>query len=349
MRKKRRKISLLVLLFLYILLAPEKENYALKILPAWSSDLKIENNIDKNTLIPFRLKKEFGYISSSGNISYINEIFYNVTQNNNYFINYSTITDNLIINRNDGSFVTNLKTDGFPFFIDERLFVVSANSKRVSEWNIDGNNLFTFENESELTSCDANKNIFIIGTVDGSVTVIDKEKKAEKLLKPELSRINAVYGIAVSDNSDFIAMITGIDPQYMIIMKKKNNKYNRFYTYQFADNLRYSRYISFFNNDRYLCFESSKIFYCFDFFSKKLNKIDLSATITNIEYISSLNFFAVTTKMDDGKSDFIFIDPACQKLYSKTIFSDFNYIAGSGDRVLFGSDQTIFAVDFIKE
>jgi len=330
-------------------MAPEKENYALKIVPAWSSDLKIENNIDKNTLIPFRLKKEFGYISSSGNISYINEIFYNVTQNNNHFINYSAITDNLIINNNDGSFVTNLKTDGFPFFIDERLFIISANSKRISEWNIDGRNLFIFENEAEIISCDANKDTLIIGTIDGSVTIADKEKKAEKLLKPELSRINAIYGIAVSDDSDYIAMITGIDPQYMIIMKKKNNQYNRFYTYQFADNLRHSRFISFFNNDRYLCFESSKTFYCLDFLSKKLNKIELPATITNIHYINSLNFFAVTTKMDGGKSDFVLIDPACRKFYSNTIFSDFSYIGNSVNRILFGSDQTIYAVDCIKE
>ena len=349
MKKKRRKISLLVLLIFYILLAPEKENYALKILPAWSSDLKIADNADENSLIPFRLKKEFGYISASGNISYINEIFYNVTQNNNYFINYSTITDNLIINKNDGSFLTNLKTDGFPFFIDERLFVVSANSKRISEWSIDGNDLFTFENEEEITSCDANKDIFIIGTVDGTVTIADKEKKAEKLFKPELSRINAIYGITISDNSDFIAIITGIDPQYMIIMKKKNNQYNKFYTYQFADNLRHSRYISFFNNDRYLCFESNKIFYCFDFFSKKLNKTELSGTITNIQYINSLNLFAVTSAIEGVKSDFILIDPTCKNIYTKTILSDFSYIGNSEERILFGSDQTIFAADCIKE
>jgi len=60
-------------------MAPEKENYALKILPAWSSDLKTGNIVNKDSLIPFRLKNEFGYISSSGNISYMNEIFYNVT------------------------------------------------------------------------------------------------------------------------------------------------------------------------------------------------------------------------------------------------------------------------------
>jgi len=229
------------------------------------------------------------------------------------------------------------------------LFVISANSKRISEWNIDGKNLFTFEHEAELTSCDANNDIFIIGMVDGTVTVVDKEKKAEKLLKPELSRINAIYGIAISDSSDFIAMITGIDPQYMIIMKKKNNQYNRFFTYQFADNLRYSRFISFFNNDRYLCFESSNTFYCFDFLSKKLNKIDLTGTITNIHYINSLNFFAVTTKMEGGKSDFVLIDPACKEFYSKSIFSDFSYIGNSSNRIVFCSDQTIFAVDCIKE
>ena len=349
MKKRRRKISLLFILLLYILFAPEKENYALKILPAWTSGLKAGNNNDTTVLIPFRLEKEFGYISDSGNIVYSNEIFYNVTQNNNYFINYSTITDNLIINRNDGTFITNLKTDGFPFFIGERLFVVSANSKRISEWDMDGKNLFTIENEAELISCDANKDIFVAGFVDGAVTIVDKEKKAEKLLKPELSRINAIYGITVSDDSDFIAMITGIDPQYMIIMKKKNNQYNRFFTYQFADNFRHSRYISFVNSNRYLCFESNKTFYCFDYFSKTLNKIELPSVITNIKYISFLNLFAITAKTEERKTEFVLIDPACKKLYSKTILSDFCCIGESKEKILFGSDQTIFAARCIKE
>ncbi len=351
MKKKRKKISLLALLLLYILFAPEKENYALKILPAWQANLQEQNksdNIDKSPVIPFRVEKKFGYITESGSISYIDEIFYNVTQNNNYFINYSTITDNLIINKNDGSFSSNLKTAGFPFFIDERLFIISANSKIISEWNSEGENLFTFENESELISCDANKNTLVAGFIDGTITVADKERKAEKLLIPELSRINAVYGISVSDSSDFIAMITGIDPQYMIVMKKKNNQYNRFYTYQFSENLRHSRYISFFNNDRYLCFESGKTFYCFDFFSKNLNRIELSAVITNIKYIDFLDSFAVTAKIENEKSVFYLINPACKKLYSKTISSDFSYIDNSKNRILFGSGDTIFAADFIK-
>ncbi|MCL2791582.1 MAG: hypothetical protein FWD87_00685 [Spirochaetaceae bacterium] len=348
--RKRKKISLLVLLCLYILLFPTKENSVFKILPAWSSDLRIESNIDRNTLIPFRLKEEFGYISPvSGNISYMNEIFYNVTQNNNYYINYSVITDNLIINRRDGSFVANIETEGFPLFIGERLFIISANSKRVSEWDIYGNNLFTFESDAIITSCDANKDTFVAGFVDGTVIIVDKEKRAEKLLKPELSRINVVYGIAISDNSDYIAMITGIDPQYMIIMRKRNNRYNRFFAYQFADNLRHPRYISFFNNNRYLVFESGNTFYCFDFSSRKLNKIELSSPITNIHYISALNFFAVTTEMEEGKTNFTLIDPAGKKLYSKTIFSDYSYIASSENRILFGSNQAIFAVDFIRE
>ena len=350
MEKKKRKITLLALLLLYILLAPEKENYVLKILPAWSSDLKTENIIDKDFLIPFRLKEEFGYISaSSGNTAYISEILYNVAQNNNYYINYPATSNSLTINRNNGNFVTDMETDGFPFFIDERLFVTSANSKRISEWSIDGEILFAFESDAIITSCDANKDTFVAGFVDGTVIIVDKENNVEKLLKPELSRINVIYGIAVSDDSDFIAMITGIDQQYMIIMRQKNNQFNRFYTYQFEDNLRHSRYISFSNNNRYLAFESNNIFYCFDFFSKKLNKIELSGPITNIHYIDSLSFFAVTTKVEEGASDFILINPVGRKLYSKTVFSDFNYIASSENRILFGSNHAIFAVDFTRE
>ncbi|MCL2295211.1 MAG: hypothetical protein FWC36_10195 [Spirochaetes bacterium] len=347
--RKRKKIIVLALIFFYILMAPEKENSVLKILPAWASSLQAEADIDETTLIPFRLGKNFGYISRGGNISFISEIFHNVTQSNNYFINYSAITDNLVIRRNNGNFVTNLTTSGFPIFINERLFVISANSKKISEWNIDGENLFSFEHVSQLTSLDAGKDTIVAGFVDGTVVIADKTGNTEKLIIPKSSRINITYGVAISDNSNFVAMITGLDPQYMIIMRKRRGQYEKFFSYQFEENLRHARFISFFNNDRYLAFTSDRIFFCFDFSSRQLHRIDLAATITNVHYIDSLNLFAVTTRKENGKTDFILIDPTCSKLYSKTIVADFNYIGSSGNKVFFGAEQTIFAAEFVRE
>ncbi|MDX9799977.1 MAG: hypothetical protein RBT69_01425 [Spirochaetia bacterium] len=351
MKKKRKKISLLFFLIIYIFLAPEYENNSIKFSPVRVVNaLKpVKGEADKDSLIPFRLGQVFGYFDRNGKASIVDNVFYNIAQNKHYFINYTAVTENLVVNKNDGRFVSNIKTSGYPFFIKERLFVISANSKMISEWSIEGENIFSYENESEIISSDANTDTFIAGFIDGTVIVSDKDKKIEKLMKPELSRINAVYGLAISGDSELLAMITGIDPQYMIIMKKKHNQYSRIYTYQFSNNLRSSRYITFSDDDRYLFFESENIFYCYDFISKNLVSTPLEGRITAIHFIPESGFSAVKTENQAGQSYFYLIYPDSRIMYKKKIESDNVYMNSSDGRFYFGTGSYIYTLDMLDD
>ncbi len=351
MKKKRKKISVLFFLIIYIFLAPEYENNSIKFSPVWVLNaLKPEQgDAEKNSLIPFRLGEVFGYFDRSGKTSFIDRVFYNTAQNKKYFINYTSVTENLVVNKNDRTFVSNLKTAGYPYFIDDRLFVISANSKKISEWSIEGENIFSYENESEIISSDANIDTYIAGFVDGSVIITDKDRKIEKLMKPELSRINAVYGLAISGDSDLIAMITGLDPQYMIIMEKKHNQYSRIYTYQFNNNLRHSRYITFSDDNRYLFFESENIFYCYDFLTKSLSNTPLEGKIIAVHYLSDSGFSAVKTEGPAGQSYFYLIYPDGSILYRNKSKSGNVFMTGSGGRFYFGTGNFIYSVDILDD
>jgi len=352
MKKKHKTISILFILIIYILVSPDKERSDLRIIPAWSFNIQKydSSGFENASLNPFRLGRYFGYIDYNGKASVVDKIYHNLAQSRKYFINYSSVTDNLVINKNDGTFYSNLKTSGYPFFIDERLFITSSNNKTISEWDTEGNMLFSFENEAEITSAAANAETFIAGFVDGTVIIADNERKIEKLMNPPLSRINSIYGLAVSSDSQQIAIITGLEPQYMLIMKKKNNQYNRIFTYQFADNLRYSRLISYSEDNRYLFFEGRSIFYCYDSKTKNLSSVRFEQSITNIHYIPETGFFAITVQDDNGsKSAFYLLYPDCRIIYTKSINKDVNFLGNHGNRFYFGAGTDIYSVDFIKE
>ncbi len=189
---------------------------------------------EKEKEIPFRMGNLFGYFNPEGVLTYRDRIFYGLAQSDNNFINYSSITDQIVINDNKGDFVNTVATNGYPWFNNNRLFIVSTNRKKVSEITTEGDVLWEDENLSELTSLDSNSSNVIAGYVNGDVIIVDSENQIEKLFKPDLSRINTVYGTGISDNSEYISVISGVEPQYMLLFRKNHDKYTRIFSYQFC-------------------------------------------------------------------------------------------------------------------
>ena len=351
MKKKRKKISLLLVVFVYILAVPEKESSIVKIIPSWNSPVSLHNDasFDTASLIPFRAGRYFGFFDKNGKFSLLREVFYNSTQSRNYFINYSNVSENLVLNKHDGSFVSNIRASGYPFFINERLFTVSHNSRIISEWNTQGDQLFSYESESEITSADANDNTFVAGFVDGTIIIVENGGKVEKLMKPEMSRINSVYGIAISEDSGHIAIISGIDPQYMMLMRKKNNQYIRVFTHRFDNNLRRARYIEYTGQDRYLAFENSNIFNCYDTLTGKIYESRFDGEIKNIHYIDEKGFFVIVTSGTGGDSEIHFVFPDGKRFYNKKIaFSDV-FLESHNERLFLGNETAIYSADILSE
>lgn len=351
-KKRKKKLLYLFLLLIYFLVAPEIENRQIAIIPAWRTSIGTLNEVapvEDSVAIPFRIGNAFGYFDESGKVVYRDSVYYNATQTDSKFINYPKVSDNFVINKYDGSFIANIEDGGFPFFINNRLFVFSQNSKVVSEWDTQGKKLFDYESESEITSCDVNDKTFIAGFVDGSVVIGDEDAKFTKLVKPEISRINTVYGVAISADSDYVAVISGIDPQYMFLMKKKNSEYARVYTYQFGDELRYSRYISFSDDGKYLYFEEGSTFYCYDILSKKLSSVDIGKKITGISYIEEAGYFGLTAENGSDSPIFYIVYPDCKILYAKSFTSENYFMANRENRIFLGSGDNIYAVDIVKD
>lgn len=351
-KKQNKKLLYVLLLLVYFLVAPEIENRQITIIPAWRTSIETlseASDVKNGDVIPFMIDKAFGSFNESGKIVYKDSIDYNTTQTDLKFINYSRVSDNFVINKYDGSFISTIKETGFPLFINDRLFVFSQNSKIVSEWDIKGKKLFDYESESEITSCDVNGETFIAGFVDGSIIIRDEGAVFAKLVRPEISRINTVYGVAISADSNYIAIISGIDSQYIFLMAKKNKEYDQIYIYQFPDELRYSRYISFSGDGKYLYFEGGSTFYCYDILAKKLSSLDVEKQISEINYIEELGFFVMTAESENDSPFFYIVYPDCKILYTKSFTSGYYFVSNKENRIFIGSKDNIYAVDIVKD
>ena len=351
MRKKRKKIGLLFILLVYIFISPEREGKIFKIIPQWIIDkndpvLEISENEQK---VPFKMGSMFGYFSPEGVLAYHDRIFYGLAQSEKYFINYSSITDQIVINDSNGDFINTVTTNGYPWFDKGRLFIVSTNRKKVSEITIEGDVLWEDENLSELTSLDSNSSNAVAGYVNGDVVIVDSENKIEKLFKPDLSRINTVYGTGISDNSEYIAVISGVEPQYMLLFRKNHDKYTRIFSYQFVDNLRYSRLIDFTEDSKYLYFGSFESFYCYNIEKRNLYKIPVNDQLLKVSYIKEYDIFCILSQDFEGEYRTVITYSDGRIIYNSSFSAENIFMKNNSENIYIGVDDKIYSVKLSAE
>ena len=346
MRKKRKKIGLIFILLVYILVSPEREGRIFRIIPQWiinRNDSVSEASKDSR-VIPFRMGNIFGYFSKEGKLTYKDTVFYGVAQNDEKFINYSSITDQIVINDSRGDFLNTVSTNGYPLFRNDRLFVVSTNRKKISEISLDGEQLWSDENLSEITSLDSNSSSVVAGYVNGDVMTVNQDYKIDRLFKPDLSRINTVYGTGISDNSEYIAVISGIEPQYMLLFRKNHDKFTKIFSYQFVNNLRYSRLIDFTDDNKYLYFGSNKTFYCYNIEKRNLYKIPSAEKLIKVSYIHDRDIFCILSSDSGDVYRTVIAYSDGRIIYDNSFSAENIYMKNDSDNIYIGVNDKIYSV-----
>ena len=136
MKKRFYVILFFVLLIGYILFSPQQLKKELLILPSWISGIE-ESTFGGNSgdSLPFRLDSVLGYFSSDGRILYSENISDRAAVSDDFFVNYSTVSRNLVLQDVNGEIIGSIHTEGLPFFIGKRFFTVSPGIKGIATFS----------------------------------------------------------------------------------------------------------------------------------------------------------------------------------------------------------------------
>ena len=211
---------LLILLSLYVFIFPLRLKNEIIIEPAFALDLYGPTEMEQlDPGIPFRAGNRFGYISPEGNILFLDRTLYDVTLSSEYFINYSRVAGNLVIQTADGEFFASVDHRGYPLFLEDRLFLFSTNRSSISELDTQGEVLWRREYVSIITAVDVQNDLLVVGLLDGRCQVLDRDGSLLNDLPLRVSRIAAVYGCALSSDGTLVAVIHGIDEQILSLFQ----------------------------------------------------------------------------------------------------------------------------------
>lgn len=258
--------------------------------------LKLEGTrvIPKGEKISFIHNGTAGYFDEELDSAWMMEIRDGVTLMDDGYINNSREDGTISLINLDGEVELTMSSDGFPFSIGDRLFIIGRDRKQLSEV-IDGRIRWNRQFNYVITSMDSSSDNIVVGFMNGSFSVIDITGDAFFDYEPGGSRISLVYSCEISDNSEYLSVVSGLDPQRFILFEKKEMEYKPVYTLNLNSSSKNHVNIFMVNDYRTIFLENSLGYYMIDIIDKSAQLIEDTYRLKNAKYISEYELYMLHT------------------------------------------------------
>jgi hypothetical protein len=254
-----------VLAAAYPVLFPHPLARELYLRPVWSLDLDAAlaassagaAGTETAGISWFRVGDRFGYIDLDGGIRYQGKVLAGVCLSESGFINYSKISDNIVFSDPQGRFRYGFASCGYPILDREggRLFTVSTDSSGIRQVSPEGETIWRMEFSSPMTTVALSTERLLIGLLEGRFKLIDSRGGVEYEAATEGSRIPVVLGSALSPRRERAAVLSGIDPQHLLVLEKRESGFGSVYSRDLPSDLRREAMLQFSPDGRFLLFE----------------------------------------------------------------------------------------------
>ncbi len=289
------KISFLLILAYVVLIGrPVEQEYSLE--PGWISDLSTEEYVTAPASgeVPFTFSDHFGYFSPDNAVMLHDKVLYGIALDEKGFINYSSINAALVLQSPDGMVYGRLDDAGYPFFIGSRRFLLNSDGTALSEMNPDGEILWTNRFSSMITDVSASLTSLVVGTLNSGIRMLDTSGKETFSYKPEFSRTNTVYGTALSSDDSSILVISGLDPQKVLLFTKKNSGYRIVFSMDLEHEYRFQRQCGFSVDGNFAYFDYGSYLFLLNTVRREVKEFPVGGTLQRV-VIAGLNDLVYTS------------------------------------------------------
>ncbi len=345
MGKKGFFVTLLLILVLIFFTFPVATGKEYFLLPEKIVDLQhFSSNelVDQSGNVSFLLDNHFGYFTDNMDISFLGKKDYRVSLSDQAFVNHSQIPDILDIQdmNGEGRSIIDATEDSVPVLDGERVVLLSNNF--VSFYNLDGNLIWKREILSFVSSLSLTNSMVFLGYVDGSCELIDRSGNEVFEYSPGGSRVEAIYSVALSKDSKYLAVISGLDPQRFILLQNKKDEYKPVYHIELDKQYRRSIDMYFSGDNTMVFFENYDGVNVFDIESKSLLSIGGAGRLQKIYKDEANGLFSLMIS-DKISGDLKILTPDNSVFLEKRFYGnkyyfkkkDFRYYVGYDDFLMF--------------
>ena len=357
MKIKKNKILtiIIVIIFIlaYILFATKSTRNNIQLEPIWTMNvMNAEFEKTGDSVLPFKLGKNMGYFTENGKLCVFNTLKDNemaTITDDVYAIydNNSTETEFHFFKQNESAVI---KRAGFPFFENDRLFMMHPNGSGFSSYYKDGREKWDFEYYCPITSFQSTKNLVTIGFADGIIMILGPNGNKRHVIQPAGSEYEVIFGTAISNSENYVACISGLNKQRLVLIDIAESTSKIIYhEYVEAETIEQSL-VQFSEDEKYVFFNEKDCLVAVNIEETTSTKIPIMGKVMQIKESHDGQFYFVLSK-NSGRSTVHILNKNMYNVGSFD-FDDENAFIETDDANLYvGNGQEIskIAIDMITD
>ena len=349
----------LVLFAAYFLVAARPVTDETILMPRWISTFEAEApvhlgdfqaigaNAASREPLPFRAGSRYGFFSEHGSFL-INEIAQGyISISENFWAQYIADPPYIHIMDAHGEVVLTIEDpQGYPVFLDNRIFIVGVEQNSITAIALDGRRLWQHDFRAPLTGIDAAAGRVLAGTLDGAIELLDQDgRPVIAPFEPGGSRLQAIFGTAISSCATRLAVISGIDQQRFLLLEQAGDIFMVVHHEFLGSGFRRPVHISFADNDRRVVFEREGGIGIFDVAARTTVHLPLRGEIKVLDTCGEAPYLFVVTAMGENEKRLVTIRYPGVVIGDASFQSEFAFFARRGTRLFLGGDSTVAAFE----
>ncbi|MDR2923069.1 MAG: WD40 repeat domain-containing protein [Treponema sp.] len=364
MKKKIWLAAVAVFFIAYFFLAAHKIPRQMVLVPRWISSLESADTVrmDETSgaqtaaeqLFAFSMGSRFGFAGQKDGRLSINRTAKTYFElSGRHWAEYDAQPDRITVYDNAGEMYAVIENPrGYPLFLDGRLFIVGSEQNSISEIDVSGAVLWTYEFTAPLTCADAAAGLLLAGSFDGSIAVIDSRGRKTFSFEPGGSRYPEILGCALSRDGSSLAVISGLDKQRFLFLEHFGSGYGDYkvaYHEFLSGGFRRPVFINFVENDRWVVFERTGGLGFYEAGSRRTTKVDLDGEISAVDQSGGGGLVFTIVSRSENRKELTGIMLPGRVMAAAPFKSGDIFLGRSDSRLLVGGGQTLISFELEKK
>ena len=337
-----------ILCFVYILFSMRPADKEILLSPEWTQDIShVQEITEGEKVIPFKLAHTIGYFTSDGKVVSSIPFAFKAAISDKWYASYSADNQSATFFLSDGTKAGVINEPGFPFFQDDRIFVMSPGGTSFIKCDDEGMREWGFEYFSPVTAFSSSEAGVVVGYADGTLITFTLDGKPDQRFAPGGSDFEVILGAGISNDGQRVACVSGQDPQRFVVAEKRDAHSKIIFHEYLEEAVTRQAAVRFSMDSDFVYFGGKDFLGVVDLRKSEYKKVPIQGRLSQVEFSDDGHLAYALSKGDDKFTVTVFED-YMHEMVSFSFEGDYAFIQAEGNDLFIGRDRKISKITALR-